>query len=57
CSDNGRCLHAGTCECDAGFTGPACDVCLPGLFGQTCDTTCDEVDTCNGNGRCSELGQ
>jgi len=57
CSDSGMCLEAdGSCECDAGFVGPACGECDEGLFGPECATECDEAETCSDNGRCGAGG-
>lgn len=40
CSNRGKCddghLGNGTCTCDAGFGGVACELCSDGLYGPTC---------------------
>lgn len=40
CSNHGRCdddhLGNGTCTCDAGFRGVACELCMEGHFGPDC---------------------
>jgi len=36
CSGNGICNGAGACVCAAGFTGAACDRCLPQHYGPQC---------------------
>lgn len=46
--ENGSCA-TGTCVCDTGFTGVACDVCTAGRYGSTCSNLC----TCQ-NGNCDE---
>ncbi|ROI15334.1 Stabilin-2 [Anabarilius grahami] len=40
CSNHGKCdedhLGNGTCNCDAGFTGVSCELCVDGHFGPDC---------------------
>ncbi len=40
CSNHGKCddghLGNGTCTCDAGFGGVACELCSDGFYGSTC---------------------
>ena len=43
-------------QCPEGRTGESCEACLPGYFGEDCDTYCDSTDTCNGAGTCSADG-
>ncbi|KTG31217.1 hypothetical protein cypCar_00018600 [Cyprinus carpio] len=61
CSDHGKCdedhLGNGTCTCDAGFTGVACELCVDGHFGPDCKTcNCTEHGSCDegpkGTGSC-----
>ncbi|XP_042195708.1 stabilin-1 isoform X2 [Callorhinchus milii] len=53
CSNRGHCSDGwngrGTCWCNEGFTGTACELCGPSRFGANC-TSC----TCTKNGRCDE---
>ncbi|KAK3544692.1 hypothetical protein QTP86_026093 [Hemibagrus guttatus] len=61
CSNHGHCdedlLGNGTCTCDAGFQGVACELCTDGHFGPDCKAcNCTEHGTCNegreGTGSC-----
>ncbi|KAM4583486.1 stabilin-1 [Fundulus diaphanus] len=62
CNFNGICVDGdvgnGTCICDEGFTGFACQECKnPNAFGKKCDKVCDcEHGVCNkgpdGDGQC-----
>uniref|UniRef100_A0A8C2IG73 Stabilin 2 n=1 Tax=Cyprinus carpio TaxID=7962 RepID=A0A8C2IG73_CYPCA len=61
CSDHGKCdedhLGNGTCTCDAGFTGVACELCVDGHFGPDCKAcNCTEHGSCDegpkGTGSC-----
>uniref|UniRef100_A0A8C2PQW4 Stabilin 2 n=1 Tax=Cyprinus carpio TaxID=7962 RepID=A0A8C2PQW4_CYPCA len=61
CSNNGKCdedhLGNGTCTCDAGFTGVACELCVDGHFGPDCKAcNCTEHGSCDegpkGTGSC-----
>ncbi|XP_015240519.1 PREDICTED: stabilin-1 [Cyprinodon variegatus] len=62
CNFNGACMDGdmgnGTCICDEGFTGFACQECKnPKAFGKKCDKVCDCVNgVCNkgpdGDGEC-----
>ncbi|CAK6983628.1 stabilin-2 [Scomber scombrus] len=53
CGNHGNCdegrLGNGTCTCDAGFGGVACEQCLEGFYGPTC-TACN----CSGHGSCDD---
>ena len=60
CSGRGLCRRDGTCECEWGTCGPACEVhdaaacgaapCAPGTYGSDCGGICD----CGGHGNCSD---
>uniref|UniRef100_A0A672KQA3 Stabilin-2-like n=1 Tax=Sinocyclocheilus grahami TaxID=75366 RepID=A0A672KQA3_SINGR len=61
CRDHGKCdedhLGNGTCTCDAGFTGVACELCVDGHFGPDCKAcNCTEHGSCDegpkGTGSC-----
>ncbi|TSK13306.1 Stabilin-2 [Bagarius yarrelli] len=61
CSNHGQCdeglLGNGTCTCNAGFQGVACELCTDGHFGPECkECNCTEHGTCNegreGTGSC-----
>uniref|UniRef100_A0A671QZM6 Stabilin-2-like n=1 Tax=Sinocyclocheilus anshuiensis TaxID=1608454 RepID=A0A671QZM6_9TELE len=61
CSNHGKCdedhLGNGTCTCDAGFTGVACELCVDGHFGPDCKAcNCTEHGSCDespkGTGSC-----
>ncbi|XP_065146012.1 stabilin-2 [Paramisgurnus dabryanus] len=61
CSNHGKCdedqLGNGTCTCDVGFTGVACELCVDGRFGPDCKTcNCTEHGSCDegpkGTGSC-----
>ncbi|XP_056603572.1 stabilin-2 isoform X1 [Triplophysa dalaica] len=61
CSSHGKCdedhLGNGTCTCDAGFTGVACELCVDGHFGPDCTAcNCTEHGSCDqgmkGTGSC-----
>ncbi|XP_051746711.1 stabilin-2 isoform X3 [Ctenopharyngodon idella] len=61
CSNHGKCdedhLGNGTCTCDAGFTGVACELCVDGHFGLDCKAcNCTEHGSCDegpkGTGSC-----
>ncbi|XP_056311873.1 stabilin-2-like [Danio aesculapii] len=52
CSNHGKCdedhLGNGTCACDTGFTGVACELCLDGHFGPDCKAcNCTEHGSCD----------
>ncbi|XP_051974737.1 stabilin-2 [Xyrauchen texanus] len=53
CSNHGKCdedhLGNGTCTCDIGFTGVACELCVDGHFGPDCI-----VCNCTEHGSCDE---
>ncbi|XP_069486024.1 stabilin-2 [Ambystoma mexicanum] len=53
CNNHGICDDGlagnGECQCQAGFNGTACELCLPGKYGPDCQT-CD----CSGHGQCEE---
>uniref|UniRef100_A0A3Q2T7H6 EGF-like domain-containing protein n=1 Tax=Fundulus heteroclitus TaxID=8078 RepID=A0A3Q2T7H6_FUNHE len=63
CSSRGFCSDGlggnGTCSCQAGFAGTACEDCAPGRYGPTCGSgTCRCVhglcaSGLNGDGRCT----
>ncbi|KAG7497480.1 stabilin-2 isoform X1 [Solea senegalensis] len=62
CSGRGVCSDGlggnGTCSCQAGFVGTACEGCLPGVYGPTCSSECTcHHGLCNsglrGDGRCT----
>ncbi|XP_077090778.1 stabilin-2 isoform X1 [Siphateles boraxobius] len=61
CSNHGKCdedhLGNGTCTCDAGFIGVACELCVDGHFGPDCKAcNCTEHGSCDegpkGTGSC-----
>ncbi|XP_075900072.1 stabilin-2 isoform X3 [Nelusetta ayraudi] len=61
CSHRGRCddghLGNGTCACNAGFGGVACELCSPGFYGATCRAcNCSQHGSCDsgrqGTGAC-----
>ncbi|XP_040886255.1 stabilin-2 isoform X2 [Toxotes jaculatrix] len=61
CSNHGKCddgnLGNGTCTCDAGFGGVACEQCSDGFYGPTCKAcNCSEHGSCDdgrkGTGSC-----
>ena len=64
CGVYGTCASAtGTCACDPGYTGDACDACADGYVAhqaqclpETCasDGECDDGKACNGQERCSQ---
>ncbi len=60
CSDNGTCIGGvagdGTCDCDEGWGGAACDVCGDGWYGANCENACPvgADNACYGNGTCSD---
>ncbi|KAM7367455.1 hypothetical protein PAMP_015355 [Pampus punctatissimus] len=51
CSNHGKCddgrLGNGTCTCDAGFGGVACELCRDGFYGPNC-----KACNCSGHGSC-----
>ncbi|XP_023808149.1 stabilin-2 isoform X2 [Oryzias latipes] len=53
CSNRGKCddghLGNGTCTCQAGFGGTACNQCKPGFYGPTC-----KACKCSAHGSCDE---
>ncbi|KAM7006971.1 LOW QUALITY PROTEIN: stabilin-1 [Tautogolabrus adspersus] len=53
CSKNGDCddgvRGSGSCRCHKGFTGKACELCLPSYYGANC-TAC----SCGQQGRCDD---
>ncbi|CAB1434831.1 unnamed protein product, partial [Pleuronectes platessa] len=53
CSNHGECddghLGNGTCTCDAGFGGVACEQCSDGFYGPTC-----KACSCSAHGPCDE---
>ncbi|XP_028254125.1 stabilin-2 isoform X2 [Parambassis ranga] len=62
CSGRGVCSDGlggnGTCSCQAGFAGTACEDCAPGQYGPTCSSVCSCVHgLCDsglrGDGRCT----
>ncbi|XP_029019242.1 stabilin-2 isoform X3 [Betta splendens] len=62
CSNRGVCSDGlggnGTCACQVGFTGTACEDCSPDRYGSTCTSECTCVHgLCNsglkGDGRCT----
>ncbi|XP_033470098.2 stabilin-2 isoform X1 [Epinephelus lanceolatus] len=62
CSDQGVCSDGlggnGTCSCQVGFAGTACEDCAPGRYGTTCSSVCSCVHgLCDsglkGDGRCT----
>nr|XP_046235043.1 stabilin-2 isoform X1 [Scatophagus argus] len=61
CSNRGQCddghLGNGTCTCDVGFGGVACELCSEGFYGHTCKAcNCSEHGSCDagrkGTGSC-----
>ena len=55
CNNNGTCL-GGTCSCNVGFTGAACDQCAPNYYNYPTCTFCQSSTTCSGNGTCTGAG-
>ncbi|KAM4711664.1 stabilin-2 [Anableps anableps] len=62
CSSRGVCSDGlggnGTCTCQVGFAGTACEDCAPGRYGPTCSSECSCVhglcaSGLNGDGRCT----
>ncbi|XP_026182637.1 stabilin-2 isoform X2 [Mastacembelus armatus] len=62
CSNRGVCSDGlggdGTCTCQVGFAGTACEDCAPGRYGPTCSSVCSCVHgLCDsglaGDGRCT----
>ncbi|XP_059181662.1 stabilin-2 [Centropristis striata] len=62
CSGRGKCSDGaggnGTCSCQLGFAGTACEDCSPGRYGPTCSSVCSCVHgVCDsglkGGGRCT----
>ncbi|XP_071358845.1 stabilin-2 isoform X1 [Trachinotus anak] len=62
CSNRGVCSDGlggnGTCSCQVGFAGTACEDCAPGRYGPTCSSVCTCVHgLCDsglkGDGRCT----
>ncbi|XP_024125650.1 stabilin-1 isoform X1 [Oryzias melastigma] len=53
CSNHGSCRDghtgSGTCKCDGGFKGKACESCMAGYYGANC-TAC----SCEKQGRCDD---
>ncbi|XP_034530059.1 stabilin-2 [Notolabrus celidotus] len=47
CSDRGTCSDGlggnGTCSCQEGFAGTACELCAPGRYGPSCKSVCSCV--------------
>lgn len=65
CGNHGSCVEAdGTCACDTGYAGAACDECATGyvqvgtdcVLGCTDATDCDDGVACNGDETCSAAG-
>ncbi len=56
CNGHGVCQD-GTCLCDTGFTGVACDQCAPDYFDYPNCVFCEASTTCSGNGACNALGE
>ncbi len=65
CGDRGTCLEAdGTCDCDTGYTGAACDECATDyvMVGTECQLACtgpadcDDGVACNGEETCGTTG-
>ncbi|KAM6216453.1 stabilin-2 [Rhynchocyon petersi] len=61
CNNRGVCLDkywaSGTCRCNTGFNGTACELCWPGRFGPDCQPcACSEHGQCDdgilGSGQC-----
>ncbi|KAI8592710.1 hypothetical protein BDZ88DRAFT_405976 [Geranomyces variabilis] len=58
CTSRGTCDAAGTCTCQAGWTGQQCEECVAGSWGPFCKScNCNSNSTCNdgihGNGTCT----
>ncbi|XP_064160250.1 stabilin-1 [Anguilla rostrata] len=53
CSNHGQCVDGmegkGTCRCNLGFEGTACELCVQNYYGSNC-TKC----TCTKNGKCED---
>ena len=43
----------GTSDCEGKHAGPNCQVCTSDTYSIGCDSDCDTVTTCSGNGRCN----
>jgi len=56
CNSHGTCAN-GTCLCDTGFAGGACDQCAPNHYNYPTCTFCQAATTCSGNGTCNALGE
>ena len=52
CSEHGRCLEDGFCECAHGRMGDTCDECVPGYFGPQCEAVCHYKEHCSAQGVC-----
>ncbi|KAJ8257934.1 hypothetical protein GJAV_G00191310 [Gymnothorax javanicus] len=61
CSNHGQCQDGltgdGQCVCEQGFGGTACETCLPGRYGQNCQSVCRCIhghcmDGIKGDGSC-----
>ena len=47
-----NCLHVDDQICAPGSAGESCDRCAVGAYNPECSDECDDVTTCNANGRC-----
>ncbi|KAJ1474285.1 hypothetical protein T484DRAFT_3276329, partial [Baffinella frigidus] len=59
CSNHGRCLGDGNCDCNQGWGGEHCatadgggDPCVKNMYAEGCSTACTSEGTCNNHGRC-----
>ncbi|HYC54242.1 MAG TPA: hypothetical protein VEL28_04815 [Candidatus Binatia bacterium] len=60
CNNHGTCDEGtegtGTCACNVGYTGFACNQCGPDFYDYPACTHCTDSGTCTGNGECNMLG-
>jgi len=60
CNNHGTCddgiAGTGTCACNVGFVGAACDQCGTNYYNYPTCTFCLAATTCSGHGTCNSLG-